>query len=387
LGRWKRSLYRSVNGQWLNGSILCYPDWPSMQAKLRSALAVLMLSTLVACGIPGAPQPPSLALPRTVQDLKATRKGDRVTLTWTTPRQTTEHSRIKHLGATRICRAVDVVTPAECVEKVGTVSPAPLAAAVSFTDTLPRQLQEMHSTGFASYAVEVENTHGRSAGLSNRVMVPLAPTLPPPDRISASVTSEGVKILASGLTGPRLPSGLHIEIHLYRRSQGTTSAVDLGGPLWRVGSGFGQSMEFLDRTAEWEKTYLYKVAGVTIKPVRGVDERIEGDDSGEIEVFVHDTFPPAVPTGLEAVSSGTPQQPFIDLSWAPNTESDLAGYNVYRHEEGGEPKKINGELVKGPTYRDTAVQAGHRYWYSVSAVDLRGNESGRSTEASETVQQ
>ncbi|MGC2323527.1 MAG: fibronectin type III domain-containing protein, partial [Terriglobales bacterium] len=104
-----------------------------------------------------------------------------------------------------------------------------------------------------------------------------------------------------------------------------------------------------------------------------------------IEVFVHDIFPPAVPTGLEAVSSGTPPQPFIDLSWAPNTESDLAGYNVYRHEEGEEPKKINGELVKGPTYRDSAVQAGHRYWYSVSAVDLRGNESGKSAEAFETV--
>jgi hypothetical protein len=359
-----------------------------MQAKLLSAFAVLMLTTLVACGIPGAPQPPSLALPRTVQNLQAGRKGDKVTLTWTTPRETTDRGRIKHLGATRICRAVDVVTPAECVEKVGTVSPdhTPLAAAASFTDTLPRQLQETRPTGFASYAVEVENTHGRSAGLSNQAVVPLVPTLPPPSRISAHVTADGVNILASVELGPEY-ARLNAVYHLHRRSQGAQQELDLGESAARIVSGRNYSLVFLDRSAEWEKTYLYKVAGVTVEAVQGKEERIEGDDSMEIEVFVHDVFPPSVPTGLEAVSSGTPQQPFIDLSWAPNTESDLAGYNVYRHEEGAEPKKINGELVKGPTYRDNAVQAGHRYSYSVSAVDLRGNESGRSAEASETVPQ
>jgi len=126
---------------------------------------------------------------------------------------------------------------------------------------------------------------------------------------------------------------------------------------------------------------------VTIEPLQGKEERIEGDDSSEIEVFVHDVFPPAVPMGLQAVSAGTPQQPFIDLSWTPDTESDLAGYNVYRHEEGAAPVKINSDVVKAPTYRDTAVQAGRRYSYSVSAVDVRGNESERSAETSEAVQQ
>jgi hypothetical protein len=47
--------------------------------------------------------------------------------------------------------------------------------------------------------------------------------------------------------------------------------------------------------------------------------------------------------------------------------------------------KINSEIVKAPTYRDAAVQAGRRYWYSITAVDVRGNESGGSAEASEAV--
>ncbi len=374
--------------QWLNDTMVCYPDWPFMSSKFLTSLAVLALAALVACGMPGAPQPPSLELPRRVEDLKATRKGDKVTLMWTTPGETTDRTRIRHLGATRLCRALGRVAVAECVETVGTLPPGqtPRAAAASFTDILPQPLQETQASGFATYAVEVQNTRGRSAGLSNQVMVPLAPTLPPPSRLSAHVTAQGVEISAAGEPGPR-PAGLRFAYHLYRRSQGAKSELDLGEPSVYQEMKRAYRLEFLDRNVEWEKTYLYKVAAVTVEAVQGKDEQVQGDDSSEIQVFVHDVFPPAPPTGLQAVSAGTPQQPFIDLSWAPNTESDLAGYNVYRHEEGAVAVKITSELVKAPTYRDAAVQAGRRYSYSLTAVDVRGNESGRSEEASEAVPQ
>ena len=100
---------------------------------------------------------------------------------------------------------------------------------------------------------------------------------------------------------------------------------------------------------------------------------------------MYDVFPPAVPTGLQAAFSGVGQAPFIDLVWAPDTEADLAGYNIFRHEEGGQPAKLNPDPVKTSAYRDTNVQPGKRYFYSVSAVDERNNESARSEEASETV--
>jgi len=358
-----------------------------MKTRLLTIVAVLALAALLACGIPGAPQPPSLELPRAVSNLQAVRKGDKVTLTWTTPRETTDRTRVKHLGVTRVCRAVDRVAVADCIETVGTLPPehTPLAAAASFTDTLPKQLQETRPMGFASYAVVVENARGRSVGLSNQVTVPLAPTLPPPGRISAHVMAEGVGITASGERGPT--AGALTSYHLYRRVQGHKEEVDLGEPLGVEVMELGYTVNFLDRSAEWEKAYLYKIAAVTVETVQGKEERIEGDDSPVIAVFVHDVFPPAVPTGLQAVSAGTAQQPFIDLSWAPDTESDLAGYNVYRHEAGVAPVKINSDVVKAPTYRDTAVQAGHRYSYSVSAVDVRGNESEKSAETSEAVQQ
>jgi fibronectin type 3 domain-containing protein len=92
-----------------------------------------------------------------------------------------------------------------------------------------------------------------------------------------------------------------------------------------------------------------------------------------------------VPSGLQAVFSGPGQQPFIDLLWAPDTDADLAGYNVYRHAEGAAAVKINIDLVKTPSYRDQDVVSGKTYFYSVSALDVRGNESARSEEASEHV--
>jgi fibronectin type 3 domain-containing protein len=39
---------------------------------------------------------------------------------------------------------------------------------------------------------------------------------------------------------------------------------------------------------------------------------------------------------------------------------------------------VQADLLLSPAYRDTAVQAGHKYWYSVTAVDRAGNESAPS---------
>jgi fibronectin type 3 domain-containing protein len=115
------------------------------------------------------------------------------------------------------------------------------------------------------------------------------------------------------------------------------------------------------------------------------DSQFEGDDTPAVRVFAHDVFPPAVPSGLQAVFSGAGQQSFIDLIWAPDTDADLSGYNVFRREAGAAALKINTELVKAPAFRDMNVAAGKSYFYSVSAVDVRGNQSSRSQEASETV--
>jgi hypothetical protein len=366
-----------------------------LTAKL--ALALLWVAVLVGCASTGAPMPPSLELPKPPSDVRATRKGENVYVTWTVPAETTDRQRVRHLGPTRICRSLEPAIQ-QCGRSVGgVVTPSPAArpekesggdhkaserSIGSYIDNLPASLEKENPTGEVTYAVEVLNTNGRSAGLSNQVRVPTVPTLPPPSDFAAQLTSDGVVIAFTGLPERQEAQEISHRYRIYRREEGSDRDTLLAeSPLDTPGK-----VRTVDHSFEWEKTYDYRSTVVTIVSRPGKPTlAVEGDDTPAIKIFAHDIYPPAVPTGLQAVFSGPRQRPFIDLLWAPDTDADLAGYNVYRREEGGQPAKINSELVKAPAYRDTEVQRRKRYFYSVAAVDLRGNESERSEEANEEV--
>jgi len=256
-------------------------------------------------------------------------------------------------------------------------------AQAEYIDSLPREIQQENPTAQVTYAVLVVNESGRSAGLSNQVQVPAAPTLPVPANFNAQVTAQGILLTWScGPAPARAPPYIQYRVRVYRRGENAKADTNAG----EVEIQDCSKTELLDQSFEWEQTYSYRATVVTVVSVPGKPEmQVEGDDSAPVKVFPHDVYPPAVPTGLQAVFSGVGQAPFIDLVWAPVTDADLAGYNVYRHEEGGQAVKINSELVKPPAFRDSNVAAGKKYFYSVSAVDLRGNESARSEEAAESV--
>ena len=364
--------------------------------RLAELLAFSLSIFLAACGAPGPPLPPSLELPKPVTDLHATRKGDKVYLSWTVPTQTMDYQAVRHLGPTRICRSLEPASN-QCAS-AGEVPPPVLpqvrrergrkppssgpAIQASYTDGLPPDLLQQNSTAVAYYGVEVLNQRGRSAGLSNQVPVPLAPTLPAPGDLNAEVTAEGVVLTWTGTVSTRELPQVSYLYRVYRRPQGENSAT-LAGEVALAGS---QPETFIDHSFEWQKTYDYWVTPVTVVERAGDPPiQVEGDDSPAVQVFANDVFPPGVPSGLQAVASGVGQQPSIDLTWAPDTDADLAGYNIYRHEENGQMSKINNELVKTAAYRDSVVQPGKKYFYAVSAVDLRGNESDRSEETNETL--
>lgn len=365
-----------------------------MNVRLKLIGILLAVGAWAGCGAPGAPQPPSLELPRTVQDVAASRKGDKVTLAWTVPTQTTDGQNIRRgkLGPAQVCRAVGEFPMRYCMQLAGEIpagqvplaKPGDKAQRLVFTDTLPPQVQQEHPTEFATYAVLMVNWRGRSAGLSNQVRVPLAPTVAAPAQVSSGVAPESIVLTWMGTPHEHSSSDLR---HLYRiyRSQ---DAGKLGASIGEVQLHTDPEARFEDRAFEWEKTYYYHVTPVTVVVQNGQKvAEVEGEDSPEIKVTPHDVFPPAQPGGLQAVFSGPGQKPFIDLTWAPNTEPDLAGYNVYRHEQGQAPVKINAELVKTPAFRDEDVEPGREYFYAVTSVDARGNESGKSEEATEKVPQ
>jgi hypothetical protein len=356
-------------------------------------VAMAGLIGLGGCASIGPPLPPALELPRPPADLRAVRKGDKVTLTWTIPARTMDRQSVRYLGQTRICRSVDSILK-ECGNPVGEVQPPADFASkkkdasgkklpATYTDILTPDLRLRSAAGSVTYAVEVLNRDGRGGGLSNQVHVSLAETLAAPTDFSARVTPQGVVLTWTGaLLSLPLPNPVRYSYRVYRRAEGTQQEILVG----ERDAGMEKNQSLTDQSFDWEKTYYYHADTFTVISQAGKpDVSIAGDDTPEVRVFADDVFPPAVPAGLQAVFSGPGQQPFIDLIWAPVADADLDGYNVYRHEAGGAPVKVNLELVKMPAFRDMQVVAGKTYFYSVSAVDLRGNESARSEEASERV--
>jgi fibronectin type 3 domain-containing protein len=374
-------------------------------APVSTSVVLLLTSLIVAgCGKPAPPIPPSLELPKPVADLHAFRKGDKVTLTWTVPNRTTEGQTIRYLGPSRICRGL-VPDPQKCA-KIAEVTPAQLGpealerikkskrpkgkkqnrksvtgdrVQARYEDVLSPDLQKQNATALATYSVETLNNGQRSAGLSNPVQVPLAPTLPPPTDVRATTSASGITITWSGIA-PQTHDGINYVYRVYRSEQGSATETVAG----EVPLSNSPMASFIDHGFEWNKTYEYYVTTVTTLPPPQSTE-VEGDNSASFSLTATDVYPPSVPGGVQAVFSGVGQQPFIDLTWIPAPESDLAGYNIYRHEEGQALVKLNAQPVSAPAFRDTNVSPGKTYVYSITSVDARGNESAHSQETSESL--
>jgi hypothetical protein len=363
------------------------------------AILVLIASlSFNGCGTPGAPQPPSLRLPEPVADLSAARAGSIVTLHWTMPRRTTDRlliaSQIHGPVPTTVCRREQASSPCQ---PIGEAAFEPGSEA-QFQETLPAAL----TTGSVRpllYSVELKSKSGpggRSAGLSNTA-VALAGAAPATlTGFAAEVRADGVALLWAA----NAPEG---EVRLHRHlltpipkpdSKDAKQPGALGKPSPEVADRdllvatptSSSKPGALDSSVRFGATYTYSAQRIAHIKVGDKDLELAGEPTSPIQVAVIDTFPPAVPSVLSAVL--VPEEKTIDLSWQPDTEADLAGYIVYRTEgaESAHWTRISGEKpLAEPAYRDTAIQPGHNYRYSVTAIDQTGHESALSTEATESV--
>lgn len=78
----------------------------------------------------------------------------------------------------------------------------------------------------------------------------------------------------------------------------------------------------------------------------------------------------------------------ISMAWDPNTDYNLAGYNIYRSTQSAvfNSVPLNGTtLLTTTTFSDSSVQVGQTYYYVVKAVSTDGSESGPSNQIQVTV--
>ena len=354
------------------------------------ALPLIMMGalafTLVGCGAPAAPQPPSLNLPAPVENLSAVRIGDSVHLAWTMPTRTTDHLSLRHPVTAQICRGVD---SGPCTT-TGTVSLAPGSGA-TYTDVLPSELRQKPDR-LLRYEVALPNHAGKSAGPSNPAYSAAGNSPAAVTGLTGQMRQDGVLLSWKPVPDPGRSILFRIErlqltVPAPQEVRSSPLAPSPPSPTQtlvvhgRDGEDPGHA---IDTSALFNQRYRYVVERVPSLDLSGRPVEVQGLPSEAIEVTTTDVFPPAVPQGLVAVADSAAGA--IDLSWTPDSDGDLAAYRVYRRDvQGGLPAQRVAAVGVETSFRDTAVQPEHAYAYSVAAVDHSGNESNRSPEVEETL--
>jgi hypothetical protein len=204
------------------------------------------------------------------------------------------------------------------------------------------------------------------SALSNTAQITLLDVPRPVQGLAVEVTESALELrwTPPEETMSGRPAGAIAGYRVYRSETGKP------GSYRPVGE--AREPSYGDAAFEFGHFYVYTVRVLA----REDGHSAESLDSTAVEVVPRDTFPPAAPTGLTGLyTSGA-----VELIWNVSTEPDLAGYNIYRREEGGHAERINSELLRSPLFHDTAFAPGPHSTYWVTAVDLSGNESPASAE-------
>jgi parallel beta-helix repeat protein len=126
---------------------------------------------------------------------------------------------------------------------------------------------------------------------------------------------------------------------------------------------------------------LWEVGDYTLG-LRGRDAFDNWGPWGNITFEIIDDEAPSVPTGLAVIDAYDVK---LALTWNPNTELDLAGYNVYRSVWSGSSYQLVATLDStNSSWQDSGLENDRTYYYVITAFDDAPipNESVYSEEAS-----
>ncbi|NPV60696.1 MAG: hypothetical protein HPY75_13695 [Actinobacteria bacterium] len=142
-------------------------------------------------------------------------------------------------------------------------------------------------------------------------------------------------------------------------------ATDLWEKLLSLADSFRTKKTYVkDMKLKADAYYLYVVVAMY-----STGESSAPSNSVAMCAYLYTYLPPAAPTGFTAIA----YDPGVALEWSRNTESDLAGYDVYLL-QGSTPVKLNQELIaRGTEFFNANGLEGETY--QVVAVNITGQRS------------
>lgn len=279
-------------------------------------------------------------------NLKATVNTNSITLNWDYDPQTTNSFIVYRDTVATVQKTAD--------KKLGT-SPSR-----AFTDTTA-QADVTYYYAVSAKSVVAESTLSNTVsakwtGVPNTQDETIAPT-------GLTATVSGSNIGLNWDYGPQSNATFTV----YRD---TTSSVVKNAQTKITGN--LTSKTFTDLSAQPNVTYYYAVTAT-----RDNVESAISNVANAKKMAVLDTQAPTAPKNLKA----TMQNGAVRLDWDKNTETDVAGYFVYRAPISqivvSPQNKISppSTPISFTQYLDSNIQKGLTYYYIVTAVDTSGNES------------
>lgn len=294
---------------------------------------------LLSCAKVGEPKPPFIRIPEPVRDLKASQSGYSIVLSWTNPARNVDLSAATNLSRVQI-KSGNTSVASVNVNGAGKSQSYPIPVTPG-------------SEAARMFSVIVETKSGKISKPSNAVSI--AP-VEIPGKVAGFNAVVDQRHIALTWNKPQEHPELAAAYVVTRadRPVESESVTDA---------------RYEDTRYQRGKTVTYQVT-----PVRRIgDKTVEGVGAETMPILIEDRTPPAIPSGLDIVESDN----MVHLTWDENTETDLAGYYVFRSMRPDGPfMMISNGLIKTNYFVDPDYKAG--MYYSVSAADEFNNESARS---------
>ncbi len=329
-------------------------------ATLWPLFSVAIALGAASCGYIGDTMPPARRIPNEISDLKAVQIGNKIDLQFTLPKVTTEGDLIAKFEEVEVEIGPDA-TPFSTEAWFAKMKPIDIdVSGVDQTSAISHQIEATPYVGQQiAVAIRTSARRNRWSPFSNFVHLQVVQPLDPP-KINVTATGRGYLISWT-------PQRDQLSWRIYRRATASQPAPVLLGTA--------DAPPYLDQTSQFETDYEYSVVAIETTPV----SIAESEPSPVFHVNEKDTFPPAVPASITVLAGSSS----LELTWERSPDADLKGYYVYRSVDNGPFQRV-GDLQITPAYSDHDIKPGVHYRYAVTAVDLKNNESERSSVAEMT---
>lgn len=330
-----------------------------LKSRLRTKSCILAVSlivvflALISCGKKGNPLPKSAPAPGGINDLRGEVKDGVLLLSFTMPTTNRDGSTIADLDGFRLVKSCGGCAGGfEAWKEIHLTDKKGYTIRDGRFFTYDNDLRDGFEYGYRVYPVTIK---GFQADGSNIFSIKWQRPPAPPKDVKAQ--EEDARIM---LTWER---ELDLSYNVYRQDNDVY-------PLSPVNPAPVAGAHYTDMNLQNGKQYRYQVRAVQTAG----NTRYEGEGA-VVAATPQDKTPPAAPRELKLEKKGGA----VFLSWAANTEGDLAGYNVYRLTS-GKPEKINTGTVPQPAFTDAGPGTDRFVSYQVTALDRSGNESTPSRE-------